>query len=314
MKPSRRSITSTITDETFARIVSESLCYADIVRSLDLRIQGSNYGTLKRRISRQQLSIAHFDPWNSARRRAGSAKRVVPLEQILIEGSHHGSNDLKKRLVKAGLLNYRCNVCGNEGGWQGKPLILQLDHINGDHSDNRIDNLRILCPNCHTQTKTHSGKRFKGTGKRYECPQCGKERTPQSKRCFSCAAKRGSRFNWPDNKVLQDMLWHERPVNVALKIGCSYTLLRNHCQNQGIQLPGSGYWVRRNHGYSHEEALVRPSPPIPQRVMTQEQIAQAVTLVRDGRSYREVGKALGFCHTTVSRHLRKLVAPPVRET
>jgi 5-methylcytosine-specific restriction endonuclease McrA len=73
------------------------------------------------------------------------------LDDILVEHSTYANNPrLKERLIKEGLLENKCAICGNIGEWMGKALTLQLDHINGEHTDNRIENLRILCPNCHT--------------------------------------------------------------------------------------------------------------------------------------------------------------------
>jgi 5-methylcytosine-specific restriction endonuclease McrA len=68
---------------------------------------------------------------------------------------------LKSRLLKEKLIEYKCVKCGNTGEWQGEPLSLQLDHINGNNKDHRLENLRLLCPNCHSQTKTYSGKNSK---------------------------------------------------------------------------------------------------------------------------------------------------------
>lgn len=65
---------------------------------------------------------------------------------------------LKKRLVDENILEYKCAICGNTGTWQGKKLTLQLDHINGEHTDNRVENLRFLCPNCHSQTDTFGSR------------------------------------------------------------------------------------------------------------------------------------------------------------
>jgi hypothetical protein len=82
----------------------------------------------------------------------------VPLQELLVDGKAISStSSLKKRLVEGGLLAWRCDVCGISG-WRGRPLSLQLDHVNGDRWDNRLENLRLLCPNCHSQTDTFAGR------------------------------------------------------------------------------------------------------------------------------------------------------------
>ena len=110
---------------------------------------------LKKRIAELNCSIEHFCAASTHGRTNG---QPIPLEQILIKNSTYANtNNLKKRLINAGMLKYHCSICGiNE--WQGKELVLQLDHINGIHNDNRLENLRLLCPNCHSQTDTYAGK------------------------------------------------------------------------------------------------------------------------------------------------------------
>lgn len=84
--------------------------------------------------------------------------RKVPLEEVLVEHSSYPRGSIKRRLVEEGLLQYICAECGQGPEWNGKPLTLELDHINGVNNDNRLSNLRILCPHCHSQTDTYCGR------------------------------------------------------------------------------------------------------------------------------------------------------------
>ena len=85
----------------------------------------------------------------------------IPLKDILVENSSYQSTKLKKRLVDEGIKKDYCEICGQGNTWNDKLLVLQLDHINGIHTDNRLENLRIVCPNCHTQTDTFCTRKLK---------------------------------------------------------------------------------------------------------------------------------------------------------
>ena len=144
-----------ISDEDFTNAVKESKCIQEVLDKLGYgRSSGSMGKFISRRIESLNIDTSHFDV---AHKR--SSHPVYSLQEILVENSCYGNIDrLKKRILKANLLEYKCEKCGNTGEWQGKKLSLQLEHKNGIHNDHRLNNLCFLCPNCHSQTDTYAGK------------------------------------------------------------------------------------------------------------------------------------------------------------
>ncbi len=141
--------------EEISQAVATSLTASETLRKLGLNPYGGNHKHLLIRIRRLGLSTAHWKP----NHRKTTRRAMRPLSEILIENSNYGSsNDLKGRLLAASLLEYKCATCGiNE--WLGSNLRLHLDHTNGVNTDNRLNNLRLLCPNCHSQTPTYCRNR-----------------------------------------------------------------------------------------------------------------------------------------------------------
>jgi hypothetical protein len=136
------------------KAVAASFSYAEALRRLGLGATGSNWLTLQRWTVRWGIDTSHFDP-DAARRRADAR----PIEEILVEGSTYSRNHLKARLYAAGLKQPICELCGQGDVWRGRPLALILDHVNGVRDDNRLVNLRIVCPNCaatHHRRKNRS--------------------------------------------------------------------------------------------------------------------------------------------------------------
>lgn len=151
------------TDDEIRRVVAEAVSIADALRRLGLVPRGANYRILQRRIRELGLNTEHF---LGAGWRKGSRRPVVParaLAEILKVNSPYHTGTLKKRLLAEGYKERRCEDCGLID-WNGKPIPLELHHINGDSTDNRLENIRILCPNCHAQTPTYRGKNIGSSG------------------------------------------------------------------------------------------------------------------------------------------------------
>lgn len=141
--------------ETFKQLAKESISFSDLLRKLNLSTNGStNHNNLKDYIKNYNINIEHFSHTVPNRKPNNS----YTLAEILVKDSKYTNRGrLKERLIRENYLPYQCNIC-ELNCWNNLPIALQLDHINGIPNDNRIENLRLLCPNCHSQTDTYAGK------------------------------------------------------------------------------------------------------------------------------------------------------------
>jgi hypothetical protein len=158
-----RGIIAAHSNEAILDAVKSSRSFAQVLNKLGMR-PGRAQATLKRRVQMLGIDISHFSgmAW-----RKGSRVPVtpaLPLERILVIGRLTPTSKLKQRLIEAGLKESKCEICSRDN-WNGRPIPLELDHINGRRDDNRLSNLRLLCPNCHAQTPTYRGRNI-GTSKR----------------------------------------------------------------------------------------------------------------------------------------------------
>ena len=148
----------TYTDDEFKEAIKNSFSIAEVCRNLGIKAVGGNYSTVKNKIAKLNLDTSHFTgkAWNQGLR----YKILVPakpLEEVLQKNSPYQSYRLLKRLVKEGIKEHKCECCNNIE-WLGQQIKLELHHINGDHNDNRLENLQLLCPNCHAYTDNYRGK------------------------------------------------------------------------------------------------------------------------------------------------------------
>ncbi|GAA4013866.1 hypothetical protein GCM10022408_28740 [Hymenobacter fastidiosus] len=147
------------TDAEFGEVVAQSLSVAQVIQQLGLVPAGGNYKTVQARIARLQLSTAHFtgQGWNTGLRYRSFGRKAF-LPEILVENSPYAfTHGLRGRLLKEGWKQHQCEECGLQER-QGQLIPLELHHLNGVHNDHRIENLQLLCPNCHALTKSYRGK------------------------------------------------------------------------------------------------------------------------------------------------------------
>lgn len=148
------------TDKEITLAVKESFSYSEVCRKLGLVPKGGNINTIKKKITLLNLDCGHFksNGWSKGLTiiECPSLKRKS-IDDILVENSSTKSSTVKNRLINDGIKEEKCEICGNTI-WNGKKIPLEIHHINGNHTDNRLINLQIICPNCHAQTENFCSK------------------------------------------------------------------------------------------------------------------------------------------------------------
>jgi HNH endonuclease len=173
------------------------------------------------------ISTDHFD-WGGVR---PPVRAAVPLEEILVEGSTYDRGRLKRRLFANGLKRTCCELCGQDEHWRGSRMALVLDHINGVWNDNRLENLRILCPNCNATVDTHCGRKNRRVLADRECAYCGEPFRPRHCKQRFCSRPCGVRHNAPALRTVErppyEQLLAELAASSYLAVGRRYGVSDN---------------------------------------------------------------------------------------
>lgn len=218
-----------ISKKKLSDVVKSSISQKEVLRKLGFLPAGQNHKSLINVMKTMNIDYSHFT--SQPRKRKSTTKRYRTEEILCKDSPWTSSYSVKNRILKENLLPYACNKCGiNE--WQGSKITLQLDHINGVSDDNRISNLRLLCPNCHSQTSTWCGRNIKN--KKYEktpCIECGAELRRESTRCSDCSRKRIDRpkkIEWPDLRDLINMVKLDGYSGTGRKLNVSDNAVKKH--------------------------------------------------------------------------------------
>ncbi len=228
---------SPFSEEDLRAAIAQAVCWSDALRFLGYELKGHNFRTVQKWTAHWGISTDHFDP--KARTARSAFSRQPPIEQVLVEHSTYKRSTLKRRLIRDGLRLPVCEMCGQGEFWKGNPMSLILDHINGVPNDNRLENLRILCPNCNATLDTHCGR---NTPRQRVCPGCKQTFAPSkvqhrycSDKCWgtiASAQKTGVPQPWlrkverPSREQLLKELSEMSMVKVGAKYGVSDNAVR----------------------------------------------------------------------------------------
>jgi len=209
-------------------VVEKSSSYREVISALGLSKSGSKYKSVQKWIQLLEISTSHF---TSPGFKKGHIVNRISDDAVLVENSPYDQSVLRR--VAKGIIPEICSECGVSDEYNGKPLTLQLDHINGIRNDNRKENLRWVCPNCHSQTPTWGSKRRPVN--LHPCIVCGdpcKKKYCSSKCCGVDHRAKGiigvHKIAWPDNKTLTKMITTAGYEATARVLGVSGNAVRKH--------------------------------------------------------------------------------------
>lgn len=297
------------TEPQLREAIASSASYAQALRLIGLRPAGGNHATIKRYAKRWQIPIDHFGPRGRYPRGGLVAK---PLEEVLVVDSTYQRGSLKERLYKTGLKSPECEICGQGELWQGRHMAMILDHINGVATDNRLENLRIVCANCNATLDTHCGRNKPRGRPPRACRHCGGMfRSSHAQQAFcsrACSTAHNAplrrRAERPPLHELLDEVSKSGYLEVGRRHGVSDNAIRKWIRAYGaVPPPGPGHQLhpppRPARALSDSEAraaLRSLADGLPVRVVAQRFGVKAHTIrdLRSGRSYRELPRPQVF--------------------
>ena len=150
------------TKDWLQELCKDSYSYAEVLRKAGRKQGGGTQATLRKKIEEFGIDISHFtgQRWQDSPNQKDNkvSRETYRLDEVFVQNSPVTQKVLRGYVERHNIIEYKCQTCGCNGNWQNGIISLELDHINGDNTDNRIENLRYLCPNCHALTETYRGR------------------------------------------------------------------------------------------------------------------------------------------------------------
>lgn len=223
------------TEQELREIVENSFSMNEVIDKLGYATHsGGSHNTVKKRIELYNIDISHF----------GSIKGIKRTEEnVFIENSTASQATLRRWYKKGEYTPYICSICGQEPIWQGKDLTLILDHINGSNHDDRLENLRWVCPNCNQQLDTTNGKNLRNKNNKNNnnnnkilnyCIDCGKEISRGAIRCISCEQARRHCEKPITRKELKRLIRNTSFTRIGEQFGVSDNAIRKWCDSYNL--------------------------------------------------------------------------------
>lgn len=221
------------------KLIKESRSIKEVLFKLGYSGAGTWYPIFKKKCEEFNID------WKAEMLPESGTHKRFSEDEIFIEGSSASQHALRNRYFYGNYSEYKCSICGiNE--WNNKPLTLRLDHINGHNTDDRLENLRWVCPNCDSQLDTYCGKNLKKRREERACVDCGKPIPKTARRttlrCAKCANKRKRKVvKRPTKKELEELLKASSFVDVGKRFGVTDNAVRKWCRSYGISDKAKDY-------------------------------------------------------------------------
>jgi len=263
----KTSIFWTLPKDELQSLLNECYSIVDVLKKMNMCVTGHQYKVIRLRIKQDNLDISHFRVENSTAFKAASNKKKISDETLFTKESNSNTSTVRTRIINNKIIPYQCAVCKNDGNWQGQPISLQLDHVNGIRNDHRIENLRFLCPNCHSQTSTFGSRnkkrstRIKTPVKNNQCIRC-KEPCLDKYCSHKCSSLTLRKFERPTKEELEKLVWEMSHLQLTKKLGPkSSNSIKKWCQEYGIVSPPRGYWARKERKTPVPKAVASGNAP-----------------------------------------------------